>query len=219
MKARSLVRRASVRRRPHRVAGRLRGPPQAARKGRTTSNWKPTFGWYGARKFLPLRFPKTRLRLGVVVVRIDGTFRRYRSSRCLVLYLIMAPGGGQGGASRQVFGQTMRKKSSSSSANRNSQYQRQFGGGGRRKGTGIGPNYSSSAPDDFDAAAKRRQRQIVGEEIDARFGMERFTARNQHSHNSSHHSTRSHVTHNSNVEQSRRGWLFNILPTSVSVDR
>jgi hypothetical protein len=96
--------------------------------------------------------------------------------------------------SRRVFGQSMGR-----SSNGKSSYQRQFGGGKQ------GPSSNATAKDDGGAllAAKRRLRQQKAEQIDRKFGYETFEF---------------HNTNDSDSGESRqkRGWLFNVLPTSVS---
>lgn len=94
--------------------------------------------------------------------------------------------------SRRVFGQAMGKPKNSST-----RYQQQFGGGIKAKT----PNDS----DDSNAllAAKRRAHQQKAEEIDAKFGYETFAFQN------SNDSASREVLE-------RRGWLFNMLPTTVS---
>jgi hypothetical protein len=112
----------------------------------------------------------------------------------------MAPGGGN-----QVFGQTMKKKASKSSAG--SRYQKQFGNG-NKGGSKSNPStvYRSASNNNDDgsdpAAARRRFKQQQGQEIDKRFGYEKFA-----------------LSANNNIagsqSTSRRGWLFQMLPTTV----
>jgi len=83
-----------------------------------------------------------------------------------------------------------------------SSYQRQFGGGGKSK---LNAGSDDKKTDDLSAilAAKRRARQQKAEQIDEQvFGFETF------------------AFHNTNGAESRearerRGWLFNMLPTTV----
>jgi hypothetical protein len=100
--------------------------------------------------------------------------------------------------SRRVFGQAMGKPKSKASAN--TRYQRQFGGGGG----GHSKIASSSADDDTNAllAAKRRIRQQKAEQIDEKFGYETFAFQNSNGSES-------------RERRDRRGWLFNMLPTTV----
>lgn len=102
----------------------------------------------------------------------------------------MAPGGASNG---RVFGQAMKKKSSSSS-----RYQRQFGA--------KGGNPSSNTPDEAAlqaarAAEWRRAKQAAGEALDRKFGMERFGEAS--------------AQQGQEEVQQRRGWLYNVLPTTV----
>jgi hypothetical protein len=82
-----------------------------------------------------------------------------------------------------------------------SRYQQQFGGGSKA------PASSTTSSDDAALLAARRQaRQQKGEQIDAQFGFETFAFQN------------------SNVDESResrerRGWLFNMLPTTVRQEK
>jgi hypothetical protein len=109
----------------------------------------------------------------------------------------MAPGGK--GKSNQVFGQTMKKKSTSGS-----RYQRQAGnggGGGLKSNKTVYKSADASKDDAEDpAVARRRFRQQQGQEIDKRFGYEKFA-----------------LSANNKTTQSasRRGWLFQMLPTTV----
>jgi hypothetical protein len=84
--------------------------------------------------------------------------------------------------------------------NSNTRYQQQFGGGGKFKNASS----SGSAPDDSAVLAARRQaRQQKAEQIDAKFGYENFAF-----HNSNGNESRE--------SRERRGWLFNMLSTTVS---
>lgn len=103
----------------------------------------------------------------------------------------------QGGNNNAVFGQAMKKKKGRSN------YQRQFGGG---KSATVYRSASSTTSDAEAAAQKRRQRQILGEQIDAKMGVERFSAKNQQHEMMSADDTVS----------MRRGWLYNIMSTTVS---
>jgi hypothetical protein len=97
----------------------------------------------------------------------------------------MAPG-------NQVFGQTMKK------SNKNSRYQRQFGNGNKGKSKSATVYKSASADDP--AAARRRYKQEQGQQIDRKFGYEKFSLTNNAQQQG---------------ELSRRGWLFQMLPTTV----
>jgi hypothetical protein len=105
----------------------------------------------------------------------------------------MAPGGG----GQQVFGQTMKKKKSSGPSSR---YQKQAGNNYQQKKTVY-----KSAADTDDAAndpavARRRFKQQQGQEIDKLFGYEKFALSNNNNEPNS---------------ASRRGWLFQMLATTV----
>ena len=96
----------------------------------------------------------------------------------------------------RVFGQAMKRRN-------NSRYQRQFGGGG---GGGMGVSHSRRDSDKSDEellaqrrAQRRRQKQAEGEHLDDAFGYERYD--------------------NNSAEPSRRGWLFNILPTLFTTNQ
>lgn len=104
----------------------------------------------------------------------------------------MAPGGG----GNQVFGQTMKKKSTSSS-----RYQKQAGNNFKSNKT----VYKSAADTDDSAdpaAARRRFKQQQGQEIDKLFGYEKFALSNNN---------------NELKSASRRGWLFQMLATTVRI--
>ena len=81
-----------------------------------------------------------------------------------------------------------------------SSYQRQFGGGNR--GTRI-PEANDTNNAAEQAALMRKIRQQKGEQIDKQFGYEEFEFRNSNDGN------------NDEI-MDRRGWLFNMLPTTVS---
>jgi hypothetical protein len=106
----------------------------------------------------------------------------------------MAPGGKGGG--NQVFGQTMKKKS----AGPTSRYQKQAGNNYQSKQT----VYKSAADTDDSATdpalARRRFKQQQGKEIDKLFGYEKFELSNNNNEPNS---------------ASRRGWLFQMLATTV----
>jgi hypothetical protein len=91
--------------------------------------------------------------------------------------------------SRQVFGQTMKKKS---------KYQRQTGN--------TQTVYRSGAEDETEKERKaaqtkefRRKKQIACDEVEKAFAIDRFCITGDES------------------ESSRRGWLYNVLPTTVSI--
>lgn len=100
----------------------------------------------------------------------------------------MAPGGG----SRQVFGQTMHKKKAS-------RYQRQFGGGAGNKSSSA-TVYRAAVDDEETRAQYRRRKQAAGEVNDEEFGLERFA-----------------VGGEGTGRRQRRGWLYNMISTTVSV--
>ena len=110
--------------------------------------------------------------------------------------------------SRRVFGQAMGKPKGRSGSN----YQRQFGGGGSSHSK-IAPasdsnnnnnNNNQKSTEDVNAilAAKRRIRQQKAEAIDEKFGYETFAFQNTNGSES-------------RDVRERRGWLFNMIPTTV----
>jgi hypothetical protein len=114
---------------------------------------------------------------------------------CKYLATIMAP------PSRPVFGQTIQKRKGGKS-----NYQRQFGGGGKTA-TVYRSGDDSTATEASKAAARAEYRcakQARGEALDKWFGMEWFAL----------DTTMAHT--NSDQKLQRRGWLFNMLPTTVS---
>ena len=102
------------------------------------------------------------------------------------------------GGSRQVFGQTMRKKSSSSS-----RYQRQFGNSATvyRAATEQSEAERKAAM----IAERRRKKQIASKEVEKAFRMETFGLIGAPIDNE--------------MSGSRRGWLYNVLPTTVSIGK
>lgn len=90
----------------------------------------------------------------------------------------------------RVFGQAMKKQS---------RYQRQLGGGGKGKEASIPSTQDAKAEE---AAARRRLRQEQGEAIDIKFGHKRLE--DQFADSSPDGSA-----------MERRGWLFNMLATTV----
>jgi hypothetical protein len=129
----------------------------------------------------------------------------------------MAPPNSNNGGSSKVFGQAMKKSKRSSGSN----YQRQFGGKGNNKNKKNNDTVYRSADATSDSNANndskaaelaqwRRMKQAKGEALDKAFGTERFAPLNQ---------TTTIVTKAASKEpeqeQSRRGWLYNILPTTV----
>lgn len=118
-------------------------------------------------------------------------------------------GGGSGAPRQQVFGQTMHRKKKGRGAGR-SNYQRQFGGGGGggktsyqsnpatvyRSGDGNiqqGDNKTKSES----AAEHRRQKLETAKQVEAEFGVQKFVL----------------ADHQQTAE--RRGWLYNLVPTTV----
>lgn len=98
-----------------------------------------------------------------------------------------------------VFGQTLRKKPS--------RYQQQMGlgGGGTYRGRTNHGNSSSVevSQQQIDqhaalVAERRRQKQQISEQVEKTFGVEIFASDNE-------------------KESSRRGWLYNVAPTTVAV--
>jgi hypothetical protein len=115
--------------------------------------------------------------------------------------------------SRQVFGQTMKKKGGSN-------YRRQFGGS-----TGA-QSYSSSqktsdnnnkSSDTFNRTEYRRIKEAKGQAVDAKFGIERFghDVNNNSDTNDFRINDTNDSTNNTTIRQ-KRGWLYNVLPTTVS---
>ena len=107
---------------------------------------------------------------------------------------------------RQVFGQTMRKKKrqqGGGGGGGRSNYQRQFGGSHKSNPSTV---YRSAVDDsqqhksqsESTAAEYRRQKTETAKQVEADFGIERF------------------ILHNDNQQSSeRRGWLYNVVPTTV----
>ena len=108
--------------------------------------------------------------------------------------------------SRRVFGQAMGKSKRGGGGSSSSSYQRQFGGGSKAKisPAGGGGNGDNTTTDDANAilAAKRRIRQEKAEQIDEKFGYETFAFQNTNGVGS-------------REVRERRGWLFNMLATTV----
>jgi hypothetical protein len=106
----------------------------------------------------------------------------------------------------QVFGQAMQKRKGGGGNNNNrSNYQRQFGGSGKSSATTYrhAPQSSSSAGDNAETKAEwRRRKQAIGEVVDESFGVEKFSFQN--------------VKSTEPEDLRRRGWLYNVLPTTVS---
>jgi hypothetical protein len=100
------------------------------------------------------------------------------------------------GGQQKVFGQSMRKKSSSSN-----RYQRQLGGGGGGRGGGGGGGNMPDVEESENAkiAAFKRLRQEQGEAIDVKFGYNRLEDQEM------------------DGVVVRRGWLFHMLHTTVSL--
>ena len=123
----------------------------------------------------------------------------------------MAPA--HGDRSSKVFGQSMRKQQPSSSSSR---YQRQFGGGsGANRSNGNNNNnynknnrvLSTAQLDAESLAARRRQKQALGTALDQQFGLETFAATNARAAQP--------LREVSNTSQERRGWLYNVMATTV----
>jgi hypothetical protein len=101
-----------------------------------------------------------------------------------------------------VFGQAMQKRKVGASNNR-SNYQRQFGGGGSSSTSYRQPPKSSAAEDAATTKADyRRRKQAQGEVVDESFGVEKFSYQN--------------VKSTEPEDLRRRGWLYNVLATTVS---
>lgn len=124
---------------------------------------------------------------------ISKQTKQERSTKATQYSTKMAPPKG----SRRVFGQAMGK---SKRGGGGSSYQRQFGGGSKAK---IAPGDSKSTEEaNAILAAKRRIRQEKAEQIDEKFGYETFAFQNTNGAES-------------REVRERRGWLFNMLPTTV----
>ena len=107
--------------------------------------------------------------------------------------------------SRRVFGQAMGKSKRGGGGSSSSSYQRQFGGGSKAKiSPAAGGGNGDNTTDDANAilAAKRRIRQEKAEQIDEKFGYETFAFQNTNGVGS-------------REVRERRGWLFNMLATTV----
>jgi hypothetical protein len=104
------------------------------------------------------------------------------------------------GGGKKVFGQAMEGKRGGGGGG-GSRYQRQMGqGGGRQAGS------SQASEEELMAqrrAERKRRKQVEGEELDARFGYERFDHRNRTAGGGN----------DTKGAESRRGWIFNMLPT------
>jgi len=91
-------------------------------------------------------------------------------------------------------------------------YQRQFRGAGA-SGSGEDTFKNSRVDHDDESRANyRRQKQAAGEVLDESFGVERFALFHQH-----------HVNSKGNKDggpaRERRGWLYNMLATTVRFDQ
>lgn len=124
---------------------------------------------------------------------------------------------------KKRFGQTMKKSSSSSSSSTaaGSRYQRQFG---NNRGEG-GNNHSRIAPSTTtttlaetkaaEAAQRRRLRQEQGEEIDVLFGYPRLEDQYSSHMMAIHQNRNNGGSDRSGIMKPRRGWLFQMLATTV----
>lgn len=137
-----------------------------------------------------------------LIIGLGKTLRqsRYEGQRQQPTATTMAPPGSK--SNHRVFGQATR------SNNKGSRYQRQLGGGGGNRypsNNGSGKSHSLIASDDVQLTEQQRlaqrrveykkRRQQEGEELDFKFGYERFSV-----------ST-------ARPGETKRGWLFNLLPT------
>ena len=101
---------------------------------------------------------------------------------------------------KQVFGQTIQK------GNANKQnYRRQFGGQVYRP---TGNETTPTKSNDASKADYRRMKQARGEAFDKRFGMEKFALDGDDYRTADHDKK--------HQPKEKRGWLFNVLPTTVS---
>ena len=98
----------------------------------------------------------------------------------------------------RVFGQVMSKNNGNSSNKKTSRYRRQFGGSRHPEDNQRESETEARAAE---AAARKRARQLQGEAIDLKFGYPRLE--DQH--------------FEAGAEPApRRGWIFQMLPTTVS---
>ena len=95
----------------------------------------------------------------------------------------------------KVFGQTMRKQGAS-------RYQRQFGNNNNKHNT----MYRSSGQHDNEAADRRHRKEAAAVQVEKAFGMERFGL-----------TTSMEEIATTGDARGRRGWLYNVLPTTVCV--
>lgn len=110
-------------------------------------------------------------------------------------------------ASRQVFGQTMHKKKGRGGGGSN--YQRQFGGKSTgnpstvyRSGGGDGDGTEDGAAEKAAKLAEFRAKKLeTAKQVETSFGLERFALEDN----------------NNQQRASRRGWLYNLVPTTVRV--
>lgn len=98
-----------------------------------------------------------------------------------------------------VFGQAMQKRKGGGKSN----YQRQFGGGGATtyRQAPKGTDYEAAAAES--KADYRRRKQAQGDLVDESFGVEKFSFQN--------------VKSIDPKDLQRRGWLYNVLPTTVRI--
>jgi len=101
---------------------------------------------------------------------------------------------------QKVFGQTMHKKKKGGGGGR-SNYQRQFGGSHKSNPSTVyrsGGDDAAAASKKDSAAEFRRQKIAAAKQVEAAFGIERF------------------VLQDNQQSAERRGWLYNLVPTTVS---
>lgn len=106
----------------------------------------------------------------------------------------------------RLFGQTMKKKPSSAS----SRYQRQFGNNNNNSNLAVPSEESMAERKAAEAVARRRNRQEQGEAIDIKFGYHRLEDQPQGQQQQQQQDEIS-------ATQQRRGWLFHMLATTVSL--
>lgn len=102
------------------------------------------------------------------------------------------------------------------SGSASTRYQRQFGGGNKGGRSRFNQHSKIAGIDDDDEkrqeqesrAQFRRRKQAAGEIIDESFGVERFALQHQHQQQANKTTTPS---------PERRGWLYNMLSTTVSL--
>lgn len=119
---------------------------------------------------------------------------------------------GKAGPNR-LFGQTMRKPSMSSAT----RYQRQFGQQNKTQQQYQADLSKVDTTKADEAAARRRLRREQGEIIDAKFGYHRLEDQYQERKKNSSFRTGNEYGGRDETLTKRRGWLFNMAATTVSL--